>query len=461
MKKYILISVLLLSVLLLTAPLGAEFKLPGYEKFVMKNGLTVYLMEQHEVPLVSVSLVVPAGAVKDGKQYGLASLTADALMFGTKNYTKNQLQDKLDFLGTSLRTYAGQDTAGISASFVKKDLPVVMSLIKEIVAAPVFDEKEIEKRKKRLVMELKQAREIPNRVQFAYYNKFIFGDHAYGNPVRGLQSTVESITRADIQAFYKANYMPMESAVALVGDFDTPQMKKTLVKLFKDWKVKGKSTPAAKQPLPAFTKNRVLLVNKDDATETQFLIGGLGIAYDNPDYVPIRVINTILGGRFTSWLNGELRVKAGLTYGAQSHFVTYKDTGVFMAASYTRTAKTGQALELALKVLNRLHTEGVDKETLESAKNYVKGQYPPRFERSSRLAALLTDMYVHGLDESFINDFQSKVDAMTVERAKEIIKKYFPIENLQMVLIGKAEAIREIAKKYGDLTEKQIKEDTF
>jgi predicted Zn-dependent peptidase len=336
-----------------------------------------------------------------------------------------------------------------------------MPIFKEIIADPVFDKSEFDKRKKRLLLQLERAKERPASVIGSYFNKFIFGEHTYGNPVGGTQDAVSAITIEAVKKFYKDNYKPAESAVAVVGDFKTAEMKEKVVKCFGSWQVTGSSKKPAQKPMPSFNKNRLLLVNKDDATETRFLIGGLGIKRSNPDYVAVQVINTILGGRFTSWLNDELRVNAGLTYGARSRFNAYKDSGTFAAGSFTRTPKTVEALDLALEVLERLHKKGVDAKTLDSAKNYIKGQYPPRFETSGHLADLLTGMFVYGFDESFINDFQKNVDLMTVDKAKEIVKKYFPIENLQFVLIGKASEIRDKVKKYGQLTEKEITAEGF
>ncbi|MDP2364700.1 MAG: insulinase family protein, partial [Ignavibacteria bacterium] len=192
-----------------------------------------------------------------------------------------------------------------------------------------------------------------------------------------------------------------------------------------------------------------------------FMIGGFGVPMSNPDQIQIDVINTILGGRFTSWLNDELRVNAGYTYGARSRFASYKTAGTFYISTFTATKNTEPAIDLALKTYNRLFEKGIDEATLKSAKNYVKGQFPPDYETASSLAGFLTQKYIYGLDDSYINDFEKSVDGMTVEKANEIIKKYFPKDNLQFVLIGKANDIREIAKKYGKVIEKNISEDGF
>jgi predicted Zn-dependent peptidase len=168
-----------------------------------------------------------------------------------------------------------------------------------------------------------------------------------------------------------------------------------------------------------------------------------------------------LGGRFTSWLNDELRVNSGLTYGARSSFGSFKEGGKFVISTFTKNESTEEAVDLALKTYGRMHGQGIDEATLESAKNYVQGQYPPRYETAGSLASLLTDMYWYGFDENFINTFQEKVGKLDVAEANRIANTYFPKENLQFVLIGKAEDLRELAKKWGEVTEKEITADGF
>jgi predicted Zn-dependent peptidase len=440
----------------------SNFTLPPYTKFTLSNGLTVYLMEQHEVPVIHVSALFPAGAIQDEKKAGLASLTADALLFGTKSYTKSQIEEQMDFLGASVSTYAAQEYAALQASFMTTHQDKVLPILKEIMVNPAFNEEEFTKKQKRLVVELDQQRESPREVIGTYFNSFLYGDHPYGNSLSGTKATVTALSVADAKDFYTTYYTPNGSAIALVGDFKTKDMRSKLEKLLKDWKKKENTASKAKEePMPLFQKNRLLLVNKDNATETTFYIGAPGISRNNPDYVAIQVINTVLGGRFTSWLNDELRVNSGLTYGARSSFTPLKTSGSFAITTFTKTATTTEAIDLALEVVNRLHTKGIDEETLSSAKNYIKGQFPPRFETSGNLASLLTSMFWYTFDESYINTFQQKVDELNTAKAKEIITKYFPKDNLQFVLIGKASEIQDKVKKYGEVTVKQITADEF
>jgi zinc protease len=466
MKKLSLLIAGLLSVLLTVSSIYGQnessFKIPQYEKFTLSNGLTVYLMEQHEVPLIYVSSIFPAGAIKDEENKGLAYLTSESLLFGTENYTKDDIEETFDFLGADISTDARLEGARISLSFKNTDADKLLPIFKEVVTSPVFPKDEVDKRKERLIQELDQAKESPRRVIDEYFRHFIYDGKPYGNPVEGTKSSLEKIDVNSVKDFYARNYIPSQSAIAVAGDFSTAEMKKKISDLFNNWNPGfNKSEKVELTNFPAVDKSRVLLINKDDSYETTFYIGGYGVSRNNPDIVGIDVVNTILGGRFTSWLNDELRVNAGLTYGARSFFSRFRDSGVFIIYSFTKTATTTDAIDLALEVLNRLHKKGIDEATLTSAKNYIKGQFPPDYETSGELANLLTTMYFYNLDDSYINDFEKKVDELSLTDANEIIKKYFPDEKLQFVLIGKASEIKDKVSKYGEITEKEITDDGY
>jgi predicted Zn-dependent peptidase len=461
MKKLVLFISLLIVIIISSS--YAQFQLPDYEKYTLPNGLTLYLMEQHEVPLIYVNSIFPAGAVWDGNQSGLAALTAEALLFGSTNYTKDDIEQTFDFLGADISTGAGMEAAEVSLSFKKNDFDELFLIFVDVIKNPSFPQFEFEKRKQRWVAELDQDKESPRRVIRKYFNKLIFGSKPYGNPINGTKTSVSELTTEELRSFFNLHYSLPLSCIVVVGDFSTDELKKKIEGFFPATpKVELPLLPKGMQDTPPLPpESRVLIVDKDDARETTFMIGSEGVAWNNPDLTQIDVINTILGGRFTSWLNTELRINSGLTYGARSGFRHYKYGGTFYAYSFTAKENTVEAIDLTLKVFDRLHQEGIDEETLTSAKNYMKGQFPPGYETSGDLASLLTTMFFYGLDNSYINNFEENVDAMTVKKAKEIIAKYFPKENLQFVLIGKADEIRNKVAKYGKISERSIEEDGF
>ena len=205
-----------------------------------------------------------------------------------------------------------------------------------------------------------------------------------------------------------------------------------------------------------------MLVDKPDSTQTFYYIGNLGIAANNPDRVYIDVVNTLFGGRFTSMLNSELRVNSGLTYGAQSWFSRRKTKGPFRISSFTRNETTEKAIDLTLDILKRFHENGITDEQLESAKNYIKGQFPTDIETTDQLAATIAELEFHGLDATEINDMYAKIDRMTVADARSVIRQYFPMENLVLVLIGKASDIGDVVKKYAPrVDQKSITDSGF
>lgn len=439
----------------------AEFSLPAYTKFKLKNGLQVYLMEQHEVPLISVSLSFPAGAIYDGDQLGLANLTAQALRLGTATYTKQQIDEQIDFMGAQLTTAASLEHARIFGQCATKDQDTFWRILEEVVEKPSFDKTEFDKAQTRLQQVRVQDKESPRDVIGDYWNAWIYAGHPYANPSDGAENTIGKIGLEEVKAFYKSRYTAEGSAIAIVGDFKTADMKGRITKLLGDWTTGKPATRLEKAPTQDYKTAKVLLVNKEDSHESRFFIGGKGVPRNHPDYVPIQVVNTILGGRFTSWLNTELRINSGLSYGARSNFDCDRLSGSFYMGSFTATETTERAIDLALQVLDSLHQVGPDEATLASARNYILGGFAPEFETSMQLALLLTDFHVYGIDERSINEFRAKVMAVDLPRAKEIIKKYFPADKLQILVIGKSDMIKKGLQKYGPIQDKDIKTAGF
>lgn len=440
---------------------AAEFRLPAFQTQTLSNGMQVILMERHDVPLIAVRAVFKAGAVYDGQQAGLANLTGDALLLGSAKFDKKALDNSFDFRGARITSTSGAEASSVTLDFAKDDAEALLPILADVLQHPRFDVEEFNKLRDRTVDGLKQAKESPRNVTEAYYRSMLFGQGAYANPVSGNVSSVKALQAADAQRFYQTFYRPDNGALIVVGDFDSGAMRSKLESLLGQWRVSGNLPAAPTLGKVQAEQARVWLVNKADAVETTFLFGGAGIARNDPDYVPLQVLNTILGGRFTSWLNDELRVNSGLTYGANSRFLPFAKAGIFAASSFTATANTDAALALAFKTYQRLWDKGIDAATLASAKAYIKGQYPPRFETNQQLSSLLGEMFVADVGREQIDHFTRDVDSLTPEKAKALIDKHFPRDKLQLLLIGKADSIRTIAQKYGAVTELQITDNGF
>ena len=307
-----------------TAP---SLKLPPYKKVKLKNGMTLLLVERHTVPLIGFHLIVKAGGTGDaaGKD-GTASITANLLRKGTKTRTGDQFSQELDFIGGQFNAGASYDFTTISAQIMKKDIDKGLDLLTDVLMNPTFPQDEFAKLLKQRADGLKASKDQAQAVLGTYFNSYLFGGHPYGRPTGGDETTLAAITRDDVLKFYQSYYTPGNMILAVAGDFSTPEMEKLLTQKFETWPARASAAAAVPQPA-AFTGKKLLLIDKPDSTQTYFEIGNMGIARTNADRVYLNVVNTLFGGRFTSMLNSELRIKTGLTYGAGSRFDQRKMPG--------------------------------------------------------------------------------------------------------------------------------------
>jgi predicted Zn-dependent peptidase len=440
-----------MAVLFLASSAAAQtLHMPPHEKYVLKNGLTVLLLEKHGVPIINLYAIVKTGSAADpAGEEGLASITAGLLRKGTKARTAQQFAADLDYIGGVFDAEAGADFSSVSTEFLTKDLARGLELFSDSVLHPTFPQAEVEKLLAQAVDGVRGAKDDPQQVLGLYYYGYLYGTHPYGRPAGGDEVSLQRIKRDAIVKFYETNYAPGDTLLAVAGEFNGAEMRKKLDDVFGGWPARAVAAPSIAATAPAKSK-RLLLVDKDDATQTYFALGNVGIARNDPDRVAIRVVNTIFGGRFTSELNEALRVESGYTYGASSFFDARKAPGPFGIFSFTKNETTTPALDLAVQVLQKLHKQGVTDEQLKSAKSYIKGQFPPNIETSRQLAQIIATHEFYGLGDEEVNQLEARVDAVTPDIAKQVIQKHFPSENLVFVLIGKASAIGPAVEKYAE-----------
>jgi zinc protease len=431
-----------------TTPSGGSMKLPQFRKTKLPNGLTVLLMEKHNVPLVSFHMIVKTGSTADpiGAE-GTASVTAALLRHGTQSRSGEKYAEDLDFIGGNFNANAGADFTTITAEFMKKDLAKGLDLLSDPVLHPTFPAAEFTKLIAQRKGGILSAKDQAAGVLGIYFNAYLFGTSPYARSTGGDEQSLAHITRDTVATFYQTYYKPGNAILAVVGDFDSNEMEKMLAAQFGGWAAGNAPMIVMKDPTPV-TGKRLLLVDKPDSTQTYFRIGNDGISRTNPDRIYVSVVNTLFGGRFSSMINSALRIQSGLTYGANSAFEQRKVAGAFYISTYTKNPTTEQAMDMALDVLKQLHEKGITAEQLASAKNYLKGQYPTRLETSDQLANQLADLEFYGLDAHDVDDYYPKLDAMTLADAQRIIKTYYPLDNLVFVVIGKASEIGPVVKKY-------------
>lgn len=437
--------------------------LPKATTVTLKNGVKLLLVERKDLPLVSFSAWLKGGALGDpaGKE-GLAALTGELLQRGAGSRDARQFAEAVDGVGGSLEVFPSLEALVISGQFLSRDSGLMVELLTDMLTRPRFAQDELEKTRERMASELAAAKDGDLRpVIGAYFQAFHFSGHPYGTPVTGSEASLPGLSREDVLAYARNHLGADRLILAVVGDFDVKALAAKLEASLGGWGPAAVPAPAVPPTAPVKGR-RVLLVDKPDATQTYFSIGNTGIARGDPDRVAVELAETVFGGRFTSLLNTELRVKSGLTYGARAAFLPAAHPGPVVINSFTKTESTGRAIDMALDVLSRYRQAGMDDAMLASAKAYVLGQFPPSLETGGQVAGKLAELAFYGLDSSDVDAFASTVTATTRERVGTVIQRTLPApQDLTFVLVGKASAIRDVARKYGTVTEMKISDKRF
>lgn len=420
-----------------------EVRLPEIQKRSLANGVPVWIVEQHEVPVVQIDLIVKSGTATDSAgKYGLASFTAAMLDEGAGSRDALQIADAVDFLGAHLSTGSGVDASSVRLHVPVARLADALPVMADIAIRPTFPGREIDRLRDERLTDLQQARDDPAEIIRAAFPLVVFGpQHRYGTGGAGTTATVKSFTADDLRAFHAARYQPSNSALLVVGDIKPDTVVPLLEQAFGSWK--GASTPATAVSIsePAQLRaRRVVIVDKPGAAQSQVRIGWVGVPRSTPDFYAIEVLNTILGGSFTSRLNQNLREQHGYAYGAGSAFDMRRVAGSFLAAAGVQTDKTGESVGEFFKELTGM-LKPIPPDEVNRAKNYLALSYPRDFETTRDIAGELADMVVYDLPADYFNTYVQKIQAVTPEQVQAAARKYIQPDKFAVVIVGDRKTI--------------------
>jgi zinc protease len=442
---------------------AAEVKTPDFEKVKLANGATLLLMERHDVPLIAFNAVIRGGALSDPNDgFGTANLLAGLLEKGAGARDANQFAETVASVGGSIETGASTESISVAGSFLARDQKLMVELLADVLQRPRLAADQFEALRNRYIEFIRAAKDSDRSALAPIYGAAsLFGDHPYGRPVGGSEASLAAIKHSDVQRYYQDHVGADRIIIAVAGDFKSAQMKSLLSRAFSSWRKAGAPLPVVEK-LPTVTGRRVLLVDAPDAVQSYFWAADVSVGRKDPRRASLDIVNTLFGGRFTSMLNTELRIRSGLSYGANSRFDRMAEGGSWELGSFTRTEKTIEAIDLALATLDRLHQGGLDADQLTSAKSYVLGQYPLGLETASQWAYQLATLELYGLDRSYIDDYGRALSVVSVDDAKQAVGEVIPpSQELVLVVIGKADAIRDGLRKYGPLTEVKLSDPKF
>ena len=437
--------------------------LPAPVERRLPNGLTLLFVRDPEIPLLTLAARAQGGALEDapGKE-GTAALLAALLGKGAGARDAQAFAEAIDFVGGGFAAVAGSRWLEAHVEVRARDAALGVELLADALRRPRLDADELEKARGLLIDAITAARDDPSQVLGRYWQRWTLPGHPLGRPAGGHEPGLAAVTRDDVVALAARALVPARVTLAVAGDFDPAALEALLTEALGDWTTPADAPapPAPADPTPTAGR-RLLLVDKPDALQTHFSFGGLAFDWRDPDYEARHLANTVLGGRFTSRLNQALRVEAGLTYGARSGFDDVR-RGVFALSTFTATETSEDAIELALAVYRRFRSEGITQEELDSARNYVKGQYAPdALETAEQRAGLLLALRQDGLDRARIDGLFARLDALDLAEVNRVIRRLPPPERLDGVVIGQASALRPVLAGLGEVTEVSIKTPGF
>ncbi len=422
------------------------FRFPEFASRILPNGLHVLVIEHREQPIVSLRLLVRAGAEQDPPDLpGLASLTAGLLDQGTKTRSALQIAETIESIGGQISTGSSWHQSFAAVSVLTPGVDTAFEILADIVRNPVFAEEEIERQRQQLLSGLRVQANDPSYLASTAIKRMIFGGHSYGHPPEGTLDSIPRLRREDLIAFHRALYHPNNAILAIAGDITTAEAFAKAEKYFGDWP-RGEVRAAPISP-PAPTHGRkLLLIDKPDAVQTEIRLGKVGIARRDPDYFALQVLNAVLASGSGSRLWDLLRRERGLTYGVSSRLEAYHQPGSLTVSTFTRTEKTAETLRLILSELERIARERVTEEELQKAKNFLAGVFQLRLETPESLAMIVLDAVSHGFDYAYLSTYRDRLLSVTAEQVQGVARKYYRPDDLAIVLVGNASAFeKEVA----------------
>lgn len=410
----------------------------NYQKKTLPNGLKVILVEHHELPVIAMELMIGAGSALDpADRPGLAHLTSSLLIEGTESKTAQELSEEIEFIGGTLRERCGYDYATLSATSLKKDLSTLLGLLSQVVMSPSFPEEELESHREKFSATIRREKDNRRIIAERHLDELLFADHPYGHPPIGTLEGLKVITRFDVVEFYKRYYLPNNSILAVVGDFEPAKIWEELEGHWGRWRA-VELQKASFPSLPIQRGRRIRFLDKPDLSQTEIRIGMLGIERTSQDYFPLLLLNHVLASGPSSRLYTELRAKRGLTYGVSSRFYARRERGPFFIRTYTKNETTLETLQLLLKELERVQNDGVSQEELDDAKAYCRGSFPLGLETPSQIASELLEQEFYGLPEDYLKTYLSRLGAISLDEVNQLARRFFNPDNMVIVLVGKA-----------------------
>ncbi len=424
-----------------------EIKIGKPEKFELKNGLKVIVVENHKLPRVAFNLILNFEAIKEGDKAGYASMAGDLLRTGTTTKSKEEIDEAVDFIGASLSTSA----SGIYASSLTKHQDVLLDLMTDVLYNPSFPEAELEKLRKQTLSGLASQKDEPKAIALNVRSVLLYGkDHPYGELTT--EETVNNITLEDCKNYYAKYFTPEIAYLAIVGDINLKEAKKLVKKYFNDWESKSIDLPKF-SALSQAESTRVAFVDRPNSVQSEIRIAyPISLKKGDADVLKANLMNTILGSGFSSRLMQNIREEHAYTYGAGSSISSDMIVGRFIAQTSVRNEVTDSAIYQMFYELRRIIDEEVTEKELASAKAYITGSFARGMESPQTIASFALNEARYNLPNDYYTNYLKRLDAVTLADIQDMAKKYIKPDNAYVIVVGKGTEVVDKLKQFGEVT---------
>ncbi|HET8649080.1 MAG TPA: pitrilysin family protein [Gemmatimonadales bacterium] len=425
-----------------------QLHLPPVQTDTLANGIRLYVVEMHEVPLVQWVLSVDGGGRLDDSVAGLASFTANMLDEGADTLDAFGIAAQAEYLGASLRTGADWDDISISLKVPTRTMAPALDLLKSVALDPNFHSADVERQRNLRLAGILQAQAQPAAVARVVSDALLYpAGHPYHVSLGGDSASTVKLDSAMVRQFYQRTFRPDHAELIVTGDITLAQARGAAQRVFGQWRAPaGPAEPAAPSasslPAPWHGNTTVYLVDKPGAAQSVILIGAPGVSRLSPDYYAIEVMNTILGGSFSSRINQNLRETHGYSYGAGSGFSYRPLPGPWVASSAVRTDVTDSSLVELFREFRRIRDSAVTPTELTRAKSYIALGLGSEFETTSEMAGQIADLLQFGLPLNYYNDYTNRIMAVTREQVQRAAQQYLQPDHLAVVVVGDVAKIR-------------------
>ncbi len=420
------------------------YHFPTFERQRLGNGVELVTAPVRKLPLVSIVALLDAGATRDpaGRE-GLAVLTAKLLLEGTTKYDGAALVDAFEQLGATVDVHAGWDSASVQLSVLRSNTAAALGLLSDVLRNAAFREREVARLKAERHAERIQMRTEPRELADESFEHYLYAVQSrYSSSDAGTTRSIAELTRDDVVAFYRAQYVPSRLTLIMVGDVEHDTAVTMAEQAFSGWSGVAGETPATVDEAASRIR-RVQIVAKPDAPQSELRIGHLGVPRRHPDHFKLVVLNAVLGGLFSSRINLNLRERHGYAYGARSAFEWRRGTGPFVVSTAVESGVSADATREVVAEIEAIRQAPITSEELSLATSFLEGVFPIRFETTMAIANALASLVTYDHPVDYFDTYRRNISAVTAEGVLEAAQTHLHPDRLLMLAVGDPDVIME------------------